>query len=94
MGCRPRLGSEGLIMGRAKHDLDIRDLIEVTLVTPGGATRRWRVADGARRYLGLIGTEVGVVALRNVHGAYGVLLSFDDGSRALFHPMSLFPETT
>lgn len=61
------------------------------VATPQAA--RWRVIGGTGRWRERSGQEIGILSLRNAR-AFCVLLQFDDGQVASFHPNDLLPDPT
>jgi len=51
---------------------------------------RWRVGGGDLRAR-QAGRQIGVIRLKHVPGAYGVLMHLDSGKQDVFDPTQLFP---
>ena len=75
--------------GSAAARIDVQRLVKFTGID-GWEPGRWEVATGSGRWRGRIGTQLGILEIRNARSA-AVVLDFGDAGVACFHPQDLFP---
>lgn len=69
--------------------IDVERLVKFT-PHPADFQSYWDVNGGTARYRDRTGKSIGVIEIRNAR-AHGIVLQFDDGAVAAFHPHDLFP---
>lgn len=83
-----RRGDDGAAVPPSNSAPDLGQFVQFTPSCLG--RRYWRLYGRPAR-AGQSGLELGVVALKGVHGAYGVLLQWPDGKTSLHHPDECYP---